>query len=241
MKTIDKYIPLTKEDIQNDYNQIKLLYQQYLSKYNIILPAMGTNAAYQLIYLFHFLGCAVHKDVISTFVLSQNPEASGDQQVRHLGAQKGYCVIYNGASYEGNKVKRGYYCLFTLKKPNPAWEARQEARAITVATTDFEVIKQAYNYCCATCGAKEDTIHRYSGQIVKLQRGHCNPNLPLEENNIIPQCEYCNQNIYKDDFIFTLEGRPQCINNPKYILKSPITVQKEMLKILLEKFGEENE
>lgn len=241
MNVIDTYIPLTSQEIQNDYQQIKKLHQKYLSSYGIILPTEGTNAAYQLIYLFHFLGRSIHKDAISSFVLSQNPNASGDQQVRHLGAQKGYCVIYNGASYEGHKVKRGYYCLFTLEKPNPTWEDRQDARAIAITTSDFDILKKNYRNCCATCGAKEGTLHPYSGQIVQLQKGHCNPNLPLESGNIIPQCQYCNQNIYKDDFIFTLEGRPQSINNPRYILKSTDAVQLEMYKLLKVKFGGKNE
>jgi len=236
MELIDKYIPLTKEEIINDYIKIKEYHQKYLQSYGIIMPAENTNAAYQLIYLYHFLGKAIHKDVISNFVLSQNPKASGDQQVRHLGAQKGYCVIYNGEVYNGEKVKKGYYCLFTLEKPNPAWINKQEARAISITTDDFELLKKNYNNCCATCGAKEGSIHRYSGQKVKLQKGHCNPNLPLKSGNIIPQCQYCNQNIYKDDFIFTLEGRPQSINNPKYILKSSEKVQLAMYEILKEKF-----
>ena len=42
--------------------------------------------------------------------------------------------------------------------------------------------------------------------------------------------------IYKDDFIFTLEGRPQSINNPRYILKSSEKVQLAMYEILKEKF-----
>lgn len=237
MELIDKYISLTEEEIANDYIKIKEYHQKYLQSYGIVMPAENTNAAYQLIYLFHFLGKSIHKDVISNFVLSQNPNASGDQQIRHLGAQKGYCVIYNGDTYNGEKIKRGYYCLFTLEKPNPSWISKQNARAISVTTSDFDIIKKNYNNCCATCGAKEGTVHRYSGQIVKLQKGHCNPNLPLEKGNIIPQCQYCNQNIYKDDFIFTTEGRPQSINNPKYILKSSDIVQKAMYEILKEKFG----
>ena len=237
MEQINQYIPLSNEEIKNDYNIIKQYHKNFLKKYGITLPAENTNAAYQLIYLFHFMGKPVHKDAISAFVQAQNPNASGDQQVRHLGAQKGFCVIYNGATYNGIKVNRGYYCLFTLEKPNPAWENKQDARAIAVSTNDFDTLKKNYNYCCATCGAKEGSIHRYTGRLVTLQKGHCNPNLPLEAGNIIPQCEYCNQNIYKNDFIFTLEGRPQSINNPRYILKSSESVQKEMLALLLEKFG----
>ena len=237
MEVIDKYIPITQEEIDSDYEQIKEYHKKYLQFYKIGLPAKGTCAAYQLIYLYHFLGTPIYKQAISDFVTAHCSDASGDQQTRHLGAQKGYCVIYNGDTYNGKKVKRGYYCLFTLEKPNPNWGEKQGARAVIVSTDEFDVLKKEYHNCCATCGAKEGEPHRYNGNIVKLQKGHCNPNLPLIAGNIIPQCQYCNQNVYKDDFIFTLEGRPQSINNPKYILKSTDAVQREMYKILKEKFG----
>lgn len=236
MNKINKYVPLTDKEIENDYEKIQEEYNQYLKKYNITLPAKDTNAMFQLIYLYHFLGQSVHKDVISTFVCEHNPKASGDQQTRHLGAQKGFCVFYNGTEYNGQKVDRGYYCLFTLKEANPSWAERKEARSIIMNTTDFDIIKKTFNYCCATCGAKEGTKHRYTGKTVILQQGHCHPDKPLQIGNIIPQCDYCNQNVYKNDFIFTLEGRPQSIYNPNYILKSPIEVQEQMYKILKKKF-----
>lgn len=34
---------------------------------------------------------------------------------------------------------------------------------------------------------------RYREQLTQLQQGHCNPKLPLEEGNIIPQCQFCNR------------------------------------------------
>lgn len=236
MEMIDTYIPLTDEEIKKDYEEIKKYHQQYLKPYDISLPAFKTNVAYQLIYLYHFQGKAVYKDVISAFVTEHNPKASGDQQVRHLGAQKGYCVFYNNDTYNGQTVKKKYYCLFTLEKPHPSWIAKQEARTIAVTTDDFTQLKENYNYRCATCGAEEGKIHPYTKQIVKLQKGHCDPNLPLKEGNIIPQCQYCNQNVYKDDFVFTLTGRPKCINNPSYILRSSESVQQKMYQILKAKY-----
>lgn len=238
MEHLTEFVSLTSEEIKNHYIQIKSLYEQHLKKYGIILPAEGTNAAYQLIYLFHFQGFALHKDMISNFVLSQNPSASGDQQIRHLGNQKGFYILSNGEYYQEEKVKRGWYCLINLIEPKPAWLTRQNARTTIVNTDDWTTLKEVYHNCCATCGAKEGLEHPYTHRITVLQKGHVNPNLPLEPGNIIPQCEYCNQNVYKNDFVFTLEGRPQSINNPTYILKSTEHVQKQMYEILKEKFGE---
>lgn len=239
MEFIDTYRPLSAEEINTAYTNLTVLHNKYLRPMGIVLPAAHSNAMYQLIYLYHFQGMAIHKDAISAFVLSQNPNASGDQQVRHLGAQKGFCVIYNGGTYGGEKVKRGYYCLFTMEKPHPTWAARKYARSVAVETEDFEELKKNYDNCCATCGAREGSIHRYTGLPVKLQKGHCHPDKPLIAGNIIPQCEYCNQNVYKNDFIFTLEGRPESIYNPKYILKSDEEVQRQMYLLLKEKFDKE--
>ena len=239
MKKIDTYIALSQEEIQHDYENIKQEYETYLKPHGLVLPGRATNAMYQLIYLYHFQGIPIHKDAISNFVISQNPKASGDQQIRHLGAQKGFYVLYNGATYNDIKVNRGYYCLITLKQPLPSWENRQNARSITASTSDFETLKKNFGYRCATCGEKEGTIHRYSGKVVVLQQGHCHPDKPLEAGNIIPQCEYCNQNVYKNDFIFTLEGRPHSIYNPNYVLKSDLATQKAIFNLLKQKFESE--
>ena len=236
MELIRSYQKLSLEEIDQLYSQIEQLYNTNLKQFNIKLPAKNTNKMYQLIYLFYFQGKAVHKDVITTFVQEHNPKASGDQQIRHLSAQNGYYILGKGGEYNYEKVPSGYYMLITLTEPNPNWCNNIDKRRIALKDNNFDSIKKAYDYRCATCGEKEGNIHRYTGKKVILQKGHMNPNKPLTIDNIIPQCEYCNQNVYKNDFIFDEKGHPKSINNPNYILKSTEETQKQMLEILLKKF-----
>ena len=236
MKKIAEYVPLTEEEIKKCGEEIEKNYEIYLKPLGIKQISKGTNKYYQLIYLTHFLGFLVHKNVITAFVKEHNPSAGDDQQVRHLGTQNGYNVYNKGEEILGERVPSGFHCLLNLTEAKPSWIIKNKARSKILNENTFEAVKDKFDYCCATCGAKEGEIHRYTQKIVKLQQGHMDPNKPLEIGNIIPQCEYCNQNIYKNDFVFTEEGRPKKINNPKYILKSDEEVQKEMYLLLKSKF-----
>ena len=71
---------------------------------------------------------------------------------------------------------------------------------------DFESKKQYYNYKCANCGADEGKPHRYYEGKVILEQGHKDPRKPMNMENIIPQCQYCNQT-YGDRFIHNDYGQ----------------------------------
>jgi hypothetical protein len=82
------------------------------------------------------------------------------------------------------------YLLVSLKLPHPAFVPNRRSSA----DTEFETVKQRYGYRCATCGSKEGEANlRYKNQRTQLQQGHRNPKLPLEGENIIPQCQFCNR------------------------------------------------
>lgn len=237
MEFIKTYQKISEEDIIRINEEIEEQYERNLKQYGVILPAIDSYKRAQLIYLYYFKGKAVRKDAITNFVLSLYPDAGGDQQIRHLGAQDGFNLYYNNDLFLGEKVTRGYYLLDGLTHPKQAWLIKSNARNINLKTNDFNEIKKSFNYRCATCGAHENEPHRITGHMVKLQRGHINPNLPLQIGNVIPQCEYCNQNIYKNDFIFSPEGFPLKINNPNYIFHSDENVQKQMYELLKQKFN----
>lgn len=236
MEKINTYTPLSDEKIEELRNEIKIKYQKFLQPFKVKQLMDTSNGMYQLILLYYYQGKAVHKDVISAFVRDHNLSASGDQQVRHLSAQKGYYILGRNGVYNNEKMPLSYYLLVTLEKPDPNWSNNEIKRQTVLSTDDFNILKQTFNYCCATCGAKEGELHPRTLKKVQLQKGHMDPSKPLEKGNIIPQCEYCNQNVYKNDFIFNAFGYPESIYNPKYILKSKDSIQFEMYKILKEKF-----
>ena len=105
-------------------------------------------------------------------------------------------------------------------------------RANRSAARNFEELVYVYDEKCATCGAKRGEIDWRTGKKVKLQQGHMDPRKQLTLENMIPQCEYCNQT-YQDYFRFNDNGRVIAINNPEIVLKSPIDIQDEMIEILI--------
>lgn len=235
MKRIETYVPLTQEQIEKAQINSVNEWKKFLSQYGIIYPKVGTAKYYQLIYLYHFKGYYVHKNVVTQFVQSKIPTASGDQQVRHL-ANSGFYVLVKSDLYKNNITPSGYYCLVNMTEPKAAWLTKKEFRINNITFSTFDKLKQQYGNCCATCGEQEGKKHKYYDGIVELQKGHMNPMMPLEEGNIIPQCQYCNRDIYKDNFVFNEQGRPVSINNPRYILKSSKEVREKMYELLRDEF-----
>lgn len=230
---IEIYTPISNEEIANLWGEIKDKWENNLQNEGINLPKEGSAKMYQLVYLYKYRGKLVHKDVISDFVKEHIPTAGKDQQVRHLGPQNGFYVLNKGEEILADEtVPSGFHILINLNTPSPSWQSAAKKRLSQLNASSFDEIKKLFNFRCATCGAKEGEAHRVTKKIVHLQQGHINPNKELSLDNTIPQCEYCNQNIYKDDFVFTRDGYPNKINNPKYVLRSDKSVRKEMLEIL---------
>ena len=241
MDLIKEYTPISDEEIERLRNEIKSKYENNLRQFGVWEKADDSYAMYQLIYLYKYKGKAVHKDVVADFVIGHFPNATKDQQVRHLGSQAGYNVLNKGEEYNGEKVPSGYNLLVDLNYPKPDFMARALRRTTTLSSSDFEVIKRSWNYRCATCGEKEGEPHKVSGVIVRLEQGHMDPNLPLGPGNIIPQCQYCNRDMFKNNFVFDENGYPKYINNPNYVLRSPENVKQRMKKVLETNEPEQNE
>lgn len=241
MKLIDEYIPISDEEIERLKAEIKNKYDENLKQYGVKQKADDSFAMYQLIYLYKYKGKAVHKDVVAKFVQDHFENATNDQQVRHLGSQDGYNVYNRYEDVNGEKVPSGYNLLIDLDYPKRDFMARALRRNITMNSSDFEELKRAWNYRCATCGAKEGEPHKVSGAIVKLQQGHKDPNKPLEQGNTIPQCQYCNRDYYKDNFVFDDNGYPSKINNPNFVLRSTDDVKRRMKQVLENNMPENNE
>lgn len=213
------------------------MWKKYLKKFGILLPNKNTAMAAQLIYLSNHIGEIVAKDDIADFVQKHIKSAKKDQQIRHLGSQKGWYVLNkNQITPNGEFIKSGYHCLVTLEDPLPGWLENKQRRKNNLSSKEFGKIKELYNYQCATCGAKEGENHRkFLNEIVKLQKGHKNPSCGLDKGNIIPQCQICNQ-AYLNKWIFDENGFVHALYDPNIILKSPEKTQREVYNILKKKF-----
>lgn len=188
----------------------------------------------QMIFLYKYKNCFVHKDLVSEFVRNYKKNAGLDQQVRHLGTQCYWNVLNKGARVPDTDeiVPSGYNYLVSIETPNPKAVKMTLKRANRNSAINFEQLKYVYDNRCATCGLEEGKVDWRTGKKVKLQQGHMDPRKELNLENTIPQCEYCNQT-YQDYFRFDENGRVIAVNNPEILLKSPKDVQDEMIEILL--------
>ena len=186
---------MNKEAIKKQYELIKEYHNKYLTGYGIKLPELVSNGKYvkdALVLIKLSEGYPntkiLSKEELTKFMHEFYPDTRDVQQARHLSMQKGW-YIASGTRGDA-KIPSGSYKLITLEKPYPAFcrDRREGFKG------NFDAIKKAYNYRCATCGSKEGEEHFFrKGVIVQLQEGHMNPAYPLNEGNIIPQCQVCNR------------------------------------------------
>lgn len=188
----------------------------------------------QMIFLYKYKKCFVHKDLISEFVRKHKPNAGFDQQVRHIGTQCYWYVLNKNAKVPDTDevVPSGYHYLVSVEMPNPKSIKMAFKRASRSSVKTFQELKYVYDNKCATCGLEEGKTDWRTGKRVKLQQGHMDPRKDLTLDNVIPQCEYCNQT-YLDYFRFDENGRVVAVNNPEILLKSPIDIQDEMIEVLM--------
>lgn len=236
-------IRLTKEEIKLTYDLIREYHEKYLKKYGVKLPRLFngncyTKDALTLVYLAQGYPCTriVSKSELTEFIRLFDNKVSDVQQARHLGAQKGWFIV-SGTRNDNTSVTiaPGEYQLATMEKPYPGFTA---ARREEVMDGDYwENLKREYGYRCACCGSKEGEPHRYwSNTTTVLEKGHKDPNRPLEPGNIIPQCEKCNRPD-RNYWIYDDKGRVVKIANAKVIDHCSKQVQKEMYIRLYHMFG----
>jgi hypothetical protein len=193
---------LSGEKIREIYTLVATYHQQYLVASGVKLPQLEkggefTKDALVLVYLAQGYPDTwwITKKELTDFVRLYHPDTNDVQAGRHLGMQRGFYIV---SSRRGNYLPEGApppkgdsYLLVTLEKPHPAFVPKRRS---SNADSDLETVKQKYDYRCATCGSKEGEANlRYKNQRTQLQQGHRNPKLPLEGENIIPQCQFCNR------------------------------------------------
>ncbi|CDF28697.1 putative uncharacterized protein [Methanobrevibacter smithii CAG:186] len=224
--------------IEEYYSELKEYHEKYLKQYGVKLPRLKNNGkfakgALTLIYLYINFKKPVTKEELTDFVGQYHERQNDLQQARHFGQQSGWFIITGtrgDLECEEYNVKSGEYALISVKDYYPGFT--NEKRIDNLSGEDWESIKEQYNKRCATCGSieGESNIH-YPNVITKLQKGHKNPNKPLEYGNIIPQCDQCNRQD-RNNFIYNDKGRVIKIANPKFILRSDKKTKELMYELL---------
>jgi hypothetical protein len=235
---------LSKNEIIKQYQLIKEYYNKYLKRYRVVLPRLYdknkkfTKNALVLVYLS--IGYPktrkISKTEITQFIRNFYPTVNDVQQPRHLGAQDGWWIAAGGRDNIVMKIKRGYYQLYTLERPYPAF--KKEHRLSD--TSDWEEIKSRYSYRCATCGSKEGEPHfHWPGTKTKLQKSHKDPNKPLIAGNIIPQCQKCNR-ADRNRWVYDDKGRVIKLAKPSFVKNFDKEVRYKIYKILYKEFKAKN-
>ena len=208
---------LTDKEIPKLYKKIKKLHGTYLKDFKVKLPNLEnkenfTKDALVLCLLFKYIKQPISKEKITQIIRQWDPNINDMQQARHLARQKGFYIV-SGMRGDNSEIKleKDEYCLITLKKPYPGYSGIIGHRSAK-GGKNFDEIKKNYLFRCATCGSKENEANYLNSSVItKLQKGHINPNFPLTEENIIPQCGECNR-AYRDWFIFDGNGRVTDLN-----------------------------
>lgn len=233
---------LTDIEIEEKYKEIGAYHKKYLKNKGIKLPHLKwggkyTEKALALICLSENYPNTkpVSKEELTEFIHAYRPDLKKDIQAgRHLGKQEGF-YITTGTRGD-SKIEKGSYKLETLEKTFPKFNP--DRRGASIDDTFWRNLKKQYNYRCACCGSREGEPHRYNScTITKLQKGHKNPNLPLDVKNIIPQCQICNQPDL-NNWEYNDEGRVIGIAKAEVIDRCPNELKKEIFKLLKIFFGE---
>jgi hypothetical protein len=105
---------MSPDEIEKWYKVLEEEHATYLAKYGVSFPARDTVKALWLVFLRKYKGKLVHKDTISSFVNTVNPNAGKDQQVRHLAAD-GWFILNKGDRIPDGDgtVPSGYHVLVT--------------------------------------------------------------------------------------------------------------------------------
>lgn len=222
--------------IEQYYSELKEYHEKYLKQYGVKMPRLRNRdkfakGALILIYLYANFKKSVSKKELTEF-MEKYGGSTDVQQARHFGQQQGWYIITGtrGDIECGEyNVHPGEYALISVKEHYPNFTLK---RIDNLTGDDWESIKKQYNNRCATCGSIEGkpNIH-YPNVITQLQKGHKNPNKPLEYGNIIPQCDQCNRQD-RNNFVYNNKGRVIKIANPRFVLRSDKSTKKVMYDLL---------
>jgi hypothetical protein len=241
---------MNDREIKELYKLISIYHQKHLASKGVFLPKLknssGTYTKDALVLIFLAQNYpntkVISKQELTEFVKTYYSDITDVQQARHLSMQKGWNILSGqrgDKEAKNQQIPSGSYKLISLETPYSAF-AKERRKGFS---GDFETIKEKYNFHCATCGSKEGKEHLFRKNIiVELQKGHMDPNKPLIEENIIPQCQICNRSD-RNRWIYDKTGRVIEIANTqdgirvvKTFLKKPQTKSRLIFPIFSKPF-----
>ncbi|PTY39170.1 hypothetical protein [Brachyspira hampsonii] len=235
---------MNDREIEKIWRIITDNYNKYLSDKGVKLPSLKDKNGYtkNALVLVRLAKNYPNTDIVSKseltdFIKEYYPDVNDVQQARHLSMQSGFNIVSGTRGDSSYNIHSGSYKLIDLENPYPAFSSERREGF----SGNWEKIKELYNYRCASCGSKEGDEHLFrKGVKVSLQKGHMNPALPLEEGNIIPQCQICNRPD-RNKWIYDKTGRVIGVANTedgfriveKFIKNSSEETNEKLFKLLI--------
>lgn len=227
------------EDYKKAYEALKFAYNQSnLKKEKVTLPAIDTGRAIDLTYCFLHLG-EIYREEDMRKYYEKLTGINTWRQPRHLGTQFGWNHFIGGETLpNGYKLKNGEFCLWDVNNCKAGYNPDRRLKD-PITNEEFEELKKRHNYCCANCGDREGTFsHNCPSKIVKLQKGHMDPNKPLTIHNCIPQCQCCNQGSI-NDWKYRKDGSIYTVNRPEVVMRNKdVEFRKALYKMLKDALAE---
>jgi hypothetical protein len=231
-------LPTDLASAQIIYNEIKELWKANLQPHGVHLPGFDTHGAWVIVYLYCHLGEEVHKNAVSTWIRNNWISTVSESQTRHLGSQGGWNFYIGGMKRPDGQVisggkRSGVGVLWDMTTVAPHWKQHRKS---AVNRGDWDEIKQAFDYRCATCGSKEGEANfRNTSLITSLQKGHMNNEAgsDMSASNIIPQCLECNQ-AYRDKVNFDETGLVCSLSSTELVRKSSPEIKRRIFAELLD-------
>lgn len=205
----------------------KKLYESFKEAYNnsclkeekVSLPGINTDKAVDLVYCYSKLGQIYREEEMRAYYTSITGKTTW-RQPRHYGTQFGWNHFIVGEVLpNGYKLKNGEFCLWDINHCKKGYNPERRSKD-PITAKEFIELKKKYGYRCAVCKDLEGTpSHLYPDKIVKLQKGHINPNKPLTVSNCIPQCQCCNQGA-ENHWIFNKAGEIYAPNTVEAVMRN---------------------
>jgi len=193
-----------RRNFENDYldilNSMKKDFEgSQAQNEGIKLPRDDTKKLKTLVYLWQHTGEKVEKKILDNLFSC----GIDNQNARHLGRQNGFNILQWGDKYNEEKLQSGVYVFTSFNEIHYAWNL--DRRRID-PNIDWDELKLLYKNECAHCGNIEGESYKFDeNKDVIIVKGHKNPDLPLNIENIIPLCLYCNRH-YQNKVKFNTQG-----------------------------------
>lgn len=176
------------------------------NEYLLSMPRKNSKQYYALFFFWLNKNKVVSKKQAEQFAREHFCINPGDwQALRHLGKQFGFDIKQSPHMHNGTELKKGEYLFVGFDTINFYYN---DSKRKETTDLDFDTIKNNFDNCCASCGSKEGEKHRYTQTTTRLEKGHKDPLIEMSNDNIVPQCSYCNKK-FANKFILDDRGQPK--------------------------------